>query len=180
MCLLVLAWQAHSRYRLIVAANRDEYHDRPAEPLGSWPPPEDMLAGRDLRAGGTWLGVDRRRRFGVITNYRDLQGAPAEAPSRGGLIPRYLRQAAGAGEYLHSLEREAGGYGGFNLLLTDGSAIAATTAGDTLCYRQRPGGVLVASEPYDDDDDWEEVPPGSVLEATPAAVTIRPLPTTTR
>lgn len=76
--------------------------------------------------------------------------------------------------------RAAGATGRFNLLLTDGTAIAATAAGDTLCYRQRPGGVLVASEPYDDDDDWEEVPPGSVLEATPAAVTIRPLPTTTR
>ena len=76
--------------------------------------------------------------------------------------------------------RAAGATGRFNLLLTDGTAIAATAAGDTLCYRQRPGGVLVASEPYDDDDGWEEVPPGSVLEATPAAVTIRPLPTTTR
>ncbi len=123
MCLLVLAWNAHPRYRLIVAANRDEYHDRPAGPLTCWPPPEDMLAGRDLRAGGTWLGVDRRRRFGVITNYRDLQDTPATAPSRGGLIPRYLREAGGPGEYLTTLEREAGAYGGFNLLLSDGDSL---------------------------------------------------------
>ena len=123
MCLLVLAWSAHPRYRLIVAANRDEYHDRPAEPLGNWPPPEDMLAGRDLRAGGTWLGVDRRRRFGVITNYHDLQRAAPTAPSRGGLIPHFMRQGAGAGEYLSSLEPKAADYGGFNLLLADGRSL---------------------------------------------------------
>ena len=60
MCLLVLAWRAHPRYRLIVAANRDEYHERPTAPLAKWPAPNDILAGRDLRAGGTWLGLDRR------------------------------------------------------------------------------------------------------------------------
>lgn len=123
MCLLVLAWKAHPRYRLIVAANRDEYHDRPAEPLGAWPPPEEMLAGRDLRAGGTWLGVDRGRRFAVITNYRDLQNARPTAPSRGGLIPEFMRQNAGPGEHLSSLEPKAAAYGGFNLLLADGRSL---------------------------------------------------------
>ncbi len=119
MCLLVLAWCTHPRYRLIVAANRDEYHDRPAEPLAPWLEPQGLLAGRDLRAGGTWLGIDRRRRFGVITNYREGQPAPADAPSRGGLIPGYLAEAAGAGAYLEAIEPVAGRYGGFNLLLAD-------------------------------------------------------------
>lgn len=119
MCLLVLAWNAHPRYRLVVAANRDEYHDRPAAPLGRWPAPADMLAGRDLRAGGSWLGVDSRRRFGVVTNFRDRVPAPAEAPTRGALIPRYLGGTAGPQEYLAGLEAEAAGYGGFNLLLAD-------------------------------------------------------------
>ena len=123
MCLLVLAWRAHPRYRLIVAANRDEYHDRPAQALGPWPHPDDLLAGRDLRAGGTWLGMDRQRRFGVITNYRDRQAAAAAAPSRGGLIPRYLRGAAGAGEYFSAIEGEAESYGGFNLLLADAQSL---------------------------------------------------------
>lgn len=123
MCLLVLAWNAHPRYRLVVAANRDEYHDRPAAPLTRWPPPADILAGRDLRAGGTWLGVDACRRFGVVTNFRDLVRAPPEAPSRGGLIPAYLGGAAGPGSYLADLAREAGGYGGFNLLLADGESL---------------------------------------------------------
>ena len=123
MCLLVLAWNTHPRYRLVVAANRDEYHDRPTAALGHWPVPDDILAGRDLRARGTWLGIDRRRRFGIVTNFRDLMRAPPEAPSRGQLIPGYLTGAAGPGEYLAALERAAGGYGGFNLLLADGASL---------------------------------------------------------
>jgi uncharacterized protein with NRDE domain len=120
MCLLVLAWQVHPRYRLIVAANRDEYHERPTAAMGKWPSPDDILAGRDLRAGGTWLAIDRARRFGVVTNFRDLQQpAAAGAPSRGNLIPAYLRNPAGAEACLRELEPGARNYSGFNLLLMD-------------------------------------------------------------
>lgn len=123
MCLLVLAWQAHPRYRLVVAANRDEFHERPAAPLGTWPAPNDILAGRDLRAQGTWLGLNRERHFGVITNFRELQRPRPDAPSRGGLIPDYLRSTSGAGEFLRRLEPQAANYSGFNLLLTDGDEL---------------------------------------------------------
>jgi uncharacterized protein with NRDE domain len=123
MCLLVLAWQAHPRYRLVVAANRDEFHARPTAPLAEWPAPENILAGRDLRANGTWLGLDRRRRFGVITNFRELQRPLPEAPSRGALIPRYLEGVDNAATYLGRLEPEAPRYTGFNLLLTDGDSL---------------------------------------------------------
>jgi uncharacterized protein with NRDE domain len=123
MCLLVLAWNTHPRYRLVVAANRDEYHERPTAALARWPAPDDMLAGRDLRAGGTWLGIDRRRRFGIVTNFRDLVRPPPEARSRGGLIPSYLRGAAAPNGYLAALEGEATAYGGFNLLLADGDSL---------------------------------------------------------
>jgi uncharacterized protein with NRDE domain len=121
MCLLVLAWQAHPRYRLIVAANRDEFHERPAAPLAKWPAPAGILAGQDLRAHGTWLGLDRLRRFGVVTNFRDLQRPQPEAPSRGDLIPRFLQpdNAAGPGDFLAGLEPRAAAYSGFNLLLAD-------------------------------------------------------------
>ena len=125
MCLLVLAWQAHPRYPLVVAANRDEYHSRPAAPLAKWPPPAEILAGRDLQAGGAWLGLDRARRFGVVTNFRELQRSHPGAPSRGALIPRYLGAAGGAGaavsaaEFFGALQREAREYSGFNLLLAD-------------------------------------------------------------
>ncbi len=122
MCLLVLAWQAHPRYRLVVAANRDEYHERPAAALAKWPPPAALIAGRDLRAQGAWLAVDRERRFGVVTNFRELQRPRLGAPSRGELIPRYLSApAAGvsAAQFFAALEPQAGSYCGFNLLLSD-------------------------------------------------------------
>ncbi|MGH8294786.1 MAG: NRDE family protein [Steroidobacteraceae bacterium] len=150
MCLLVLAWNAHPHYRLVVAANRDEYHDRPAAPLARWPAPADILAGRDLRAGGTWLGMDSRRRFGVVTNFRELVRPPAEARSRGGLIPRYLGSPAGPGEYLTALESEAGGYGGFNLVLADGESLwYASNRGAPFAWQLPPGVHGLANERLD-------------------------------
>jgi uncharacterized protein with NRDE domain len=141
MCLLVLAWNAHPRYRLVVAANRDEYHDRAAAPLAPWAGPVSLLAGRDLRAGGTWLGIDARRRFGVITNFRDLAPAPAAAPSRGGLIPRYLGGSDRPGTYLEALEGAASGYGGFNLLLADDESLWYASNRGTPFARELPPGV---------------------------------------
>jgi uncharacterized protein with NRDE domain len=140
MCLLVLAWQAHPRYRLVVAANRDEFHERPTEPLAKWPAPDDILAGRDLRAKGTWLGLDRRRRFGVITNFRELQRPRPDAPSRGALIPRYLRGTAGAEDFLTQLGPEAPRYTGFNLLLSDGDSLwYASNRAETFARALPPG-----------------------------------------
>lgn len=118
MCLLVLAWSAHPRYRLVVAANRDEYHQRPAAPLARWSEPP-ILAGRDLLAQGAWLALDRARRFGVVTNFRELQKPKTAAPSRGGLIPQYLEGSHGAGQFFRRLEARAADYSGFNLLLAD-------------------------------------------------------------
>jgi uncharacterized protein with NRDE domain len=141
MCLLVLAWKAHPRYRLVIAANRDEYHDRPAAALGHWPPPDDILAGRDLRAGGTWLGIDRHRRFGVVTNFRELVRASPWAFSRGELIPRYLAGSAGPGEYLGALERKAAAYGGFNLLLADAESLWYGANRNSPFARALPAGV---------------------------------------
>jgi uncharacterized protein with NRDE domain len=128
MCLLVLAWRVHARYRLVVAANRDEFHARAAAPLARWAAPADILAGRDLRSRGTWLGVDRGRRFGVVTNYRELQPPRTGAPSRGDLIPAYLTARSGdspasPAQFLAGLEARAGNYSGFNLLLADADSL---------------------------------------------------------
>ena len=123
MCLLVLAWRAHPRYRLIVAANRDEFHARPAAPMALWRDAPDLLAGRDLAAGGTWLAVDRLRRFGVITNFRDVQAKRPDAPSRGGLIPGWLGTAVPPATFLQQLEPDSQRYAGFNLLLSDGNTL---------------------------------------------------------
>jgi uncharacterized protein with NRDE domain len=119
MCLLVLAWRAHPRYRLIVAANRDEFHERPTAPLSVWPAPNDILAGRDLRAGGTWMGIDRHHRFGAVTNFRELQRPRRSAPSRGGLVPAFLGQEESPEAFLARIETDAPGYSGFNLLISD-------------------------------------------------------------
>jgi len=119
VCLLVLAWNAHPRYRLIVAANRDEFHERPTAPLARWSEPDNIIGGRDLRAGGAWLAVDTRHRFGVITNFRDLQQPQPDAPSRGHLIPSFLSHEVDVGRFLTALEPQAARYSGFNLLLAD-------------------------------------------------------------
>ena len=117
MCLLLIAWKTHPRYRLILAGNRDEFHDRPAAPLNWWQDDPRILAGRDLKANGTWLGVARSGRFGVVTNYRDLQAPIEGAPSRGNLVPRFLTGATSPKEFLDDLRGAAMRYSGLNLLV---------------------------------------------------------------
>ena len=119
MCLLVFAWNTHPRYRLIFAGNRDEFHDRPAAPMAWWPDAPRILAGRDLQAGGTWLGLSRRAAFGVVTNYRELQRPTPGMPSRGSLISDYLSSRLGSAKFLAGIASTAESYGGFNLLLAD-------------------------------------------------------------
>lgn len=122
MCLVVLAWRAHPRHRLIVAANRDEYHRRPAAALAPWSE-APILAGRDLEAGGTWLGVDRDRRFGIVTNFREMARRPTDAPSRGALIPGWLGAAGDPAHYTAGLAATAASYAGFNLLIADRNSL---------------------------------------------------------
>jgi len=118
MCLILFAWQSHPRYSLVVAANRDEFHQRPSAAAQFWGDEPDILAGRDLQAGGTWLGVTRSGRFASITNYRE---PPAPEPplefSRGHLVRDYL---AGGNEPLahaRELAPRRSSYRGYSLLL---------------------------------------------------------------
>lgn len=118
MCLLVVAWKSHPQYRLVVAANRDELHERAAAPLGWWSDDPRVLAGRDLAAGGTWLGVSRSGRFAVITNFRDLERPPApDAPSRGRLVPDFLTGDEPPDAFAAVVAESADRYAGFNLLV---------------------------------------------------------------
>lgn len=117
MCLLVFAWMKHPRYRLIVAANRDEFHERPAAPLAWWSDGAPLLAGRDLQAGGAWMGVTRNGRFCAVTNFRDRQAGPApDAPSRGTLVPGFLATGAEPIEFAENLRASAARFAGFNLV----------------------------------------------------------------
>jgi uncharacterized protein with NRDE domain len=124
MCLLVFAWRSHPRYRLIFAGNRDEFHDRPAAPMQWWKDAPAILAGRDLKAGGTWLGLSRNGRFGVVTNYRDLQRPVPGAPSRGELVSQWLNAAQAPLAFVQGLESNSRAYAGFNLLVADDEQMA--------------------------------------------------------
>jgi uncharacterized protein with NRDE domain len=119
MCLIAFAWKAHPDYSLVVAANRDEWHDRPASPAAWWADHPDILAGRDLKAGGTWLGISRSGRFAALTNFRDPADRKSAAPSRGELVSNFLRGSGPVHEYLLALQTEARRYQGFNLLAGD-------------------------------------------------------------
>ena len=114
MCLAVLALDAHPIYAVVVAANRDEYHARPTAPAAWWE--EGWLAGRDLRAGGTWLGVTREGRFAFLTNLRDPARNDPAAPSRGSLVPAVLSSAEDSAVLLARLRDETASHNGFNLL----------------------------------------------------------------
>lgn len=118
MCLIAFAWNAHPRWRLVLAGNRDEYHARPSAPLSRWPH-SPVMAGRDLQAGGTWLGVTAASgRCAVVTNVRDPR-APVDGLSRGLLVSDYLAGTSDVREQGEMLLREAARYRPFNLLLFD-------------------------------------------------------------
>ena len=123
MCLILLAYRAHPGYELVVAANRDEFYDRPTAPLAFWDDAPEVLAGRDLKAGGTWLGITRTGRFAALTNYRDPAQVAPDAPSRGQLVGACLREAESARAALERLAAQADVYNGFNLLLGDGEGV---------------------------------------------------------
>ncbi|MFN4065108.1 hypothetical protein GO613_03025 [Azoarcus communis] len=120
MCLIVLAWQLHPDYPLVVAANRDEFLARPASPAHWWTDAPDLLAGRDLEAGGTWMGLSRNGRFAALTNYRDPSQRREGAPSRGALVRDALQAASDTQATLQSIATRSADYAGFNLLLSDG------------------------------------------------------------
>jgi uncharacterized protein with NRDE domain len=147
MCLLVLAWRVHPRFRLVVAANRDEYHARAAAPLGPWPDIPGMVGGRDLQAGGAWFAADARRRMGLVTNFREFGRRRRSAPSRGGLIPAFLAGEAAPAPYLKSIETDAPGYAGFNLLLADEEELwYASNRADQFSTRLPPGVYGLSNE----------------------------------
>jgi len=136
MCLIVFAWKTHPDYPLIVAANRDEFHGRPAAPATFWPDKPAILAGRDLEAKGTWMGVARNGRFAAVTNYRGGTEARA-AESRGALVTRFLDGSEKPGSYLQGIKADL--YSGFNLLVCDGEEFWSMSNRDGPPRRLEPG-----------------------------------------
>ena len=124
MCLILVVWRRHPQYPCLIAANRDEFHSRAAEPAHWWHDRPQILAGRDLVAGGTWLGITRSGRFAALTNYRSPQHRRTDVPSRGSLVTDALESQGSATDDLGCLQRVSPGYNGFNLIFSDGQRLA--------------------------------------------------------
>ncbi len=117
MCLIFFALNQHPAYKLIVAANRDEFYARKTAPASFWNDHPDIMGGRDLEASGTWMAMNKNGRISLVTNYRDPANINPNAPSRGQLVSNYLMNEETPSEYLSSLQSNAKQYNGFNLLV---------------------------------------------------------------
>jgi len=138
MCLILLAHRAHPAFRLVVAANRDEWFRRPTASAAFWADAPEIFAGRDLEHRGTWLGVTTSGRFAAITNFRDPGSHRPDAPSRGRLVSDFLRSSATPVSYLGHLGPDASSYNGFSLVVGDGAS---------LCYFSNREGAVRSLEP---------------------------------
>ena len=115
MCLIALSLGQHPDFPLILAANRDEFHARPTKEAHWWPDNPDIVGGRDLQAGGTWLALHRSGRFATVTNFRDAQAPKAGHRSRGHLVTGFLEGDATPADYLDTIDGDR--YAGFNLIV---------------------------------------------------------------
>jgi uncharacterized protein with NRDE domain len=136
MCLILVGWKTHADHALVVAANRDEYHARAASTAAFWPDHPQILAGRDLQANGTWLGIARNGRFASVTNYRGGHDSSA-AESRGALVSRFLLDSRSPGETIADIKPDS--YSGFNLLLADRNELWWLSNRDGGSRRLEPG-----------------------------------------
>jgi uncharacterized protein with NRDE domain len=176
MCLILVAWQAHPDYPLVVAANRDEFHARRSAPAAFWDDRPSILAGRDLEAMGSWLGITREGKFAAVTNYRDPRDAAApSSASRGSLVSGYLENGDAAADFVAALASEGASYRGFNLLAGDRSDLWWTSnRGDGA--RQLAAGIYGLSN-HLLDTAWPKVERGKqalcdALRDTPAIETL--------
>ena len=143
MCLVLIAWRAHPRYPLVIAANRDEFFARPTAAARFWEDAPDILAGRDLSAGGTWMGITRQGRFAALTNFREPGGRKTEAPSRGGLVSGFLAGAMPAEAYMAAVQDRAALYNGFNLVCgTSDDGLWHFSNRQAASARQLPPGIF--------------------------------------
>lgn len=139
MCLILFSYKLHADYQLILAANRDEFYNRPTASLNYWSGHPDVLAGRDLKGNGTWLGITRSGRLAAITNYREPAAHMENAPSRGILIRDFLTGDASPEHYLKAVSKKGKAYNGFNLIAGDPSGLYYYSNRATRVRRLQPG-----------------------------------------
>jgi len=148
MCILAWDWQPGSEIPLLLIGNRDEYYARPAQALDWWKG-DQILAGKDLQAGGTWLGVSRQGRLAALTNYRLPVIDTAPRPSRGELTTRFLQGDASPEQYLSALALEADRYNPFNLLVWDGEILLGFESRHRKIVTLSPGISAVSNADFD-------------------------------
>lgn len=123
MCLIFISVQDHPRYKLVVAANRDEFYQRKTAPASYWQDHPEILGGRDLEARGTWMAMNKNGRIAMVTNYRDIRNIKPVAPSRGALVTDFLLDGSSPEDYLGEVESKAQEYNGFNLVVGSGDGL---------------------------------------------------------
>lgn len=155
MCLILFAYKHHPGYRLVFAANRDEFLDRPTAPLGYNFPGERILGGRDLQAGGSWLVTGSHGRLGAITNFRDPTRQLSAPPSRGEIVLEFLRSGDSPSSFLAGFVTRSSRYNPFNLLLGDGEELCYFS-NVTMEMQRLQGGVYGLSN-HLLDTDWPKV-----------------------
>lgn len=158
MCLIIFAHQYHPQYKLVVAANRDEFYERPTLPAAYWQDNPHIIAGRDLSEGGTWMGITTKGRFAALTNYRDPANHKEAAPSRGHLVHQYLNSTLKPQDYLANIDAGGTKYNGFNLLVGDLEALFYYSNREEL-IREVPPGVHGLSNALLNDP-WPKVEKG--------------------
>ncbi|HXV22566.1 MAG TPA: NRDE family protein [Desulfuromonadales bacterium] len=139
MCLILFAHKVHPDYPLVLAGNRDEFYDRPTAPAAFWADAPEILAGRDLVGGGTWLGITRAGRLATVANYRQPAEKHVQGLSRGLLTVDFLCGASTPQSYLETVARLGEGCKGFNLLVADGDEFAYYSNRDGVIRRLTPG-----------------------------------------
>jgi uncharacterized protein with NRDE domain len=155
LCLIALAWRARPDLPLLVAANRDEWRERPTQPAHWWPDHPGIFAGRDLQAGGTWMGITRAGRFAAVTNFRDPSDKRASAKSRGALVSGFLLSTESPEAFLRGLAASARDYNGFTLLASDGLSLWSFASREGV-PREVPAGVHALSN-HLLDEPWPKV-----------------------
>jgi uncharacterized protein with NRDE domain len=147
MCLIAWNWAPASNTPLLLLANRDEFYARPAAPVHWWPG-NVILAGKDLMAGGTWLGISRSGRLAALTNYRSPDPLRIDSPSRGELVADFLENGTKAGPFLHQLAGRAKDYNPFNLLVFDGTKLMGLQSRDGRVMEMKPGVGAVSNADF--------------------------------
>ena len=139
MCLIFFSIDNHPVYKLILAANRDEFYGRKTAAANYWTDHPEILGGRDLEAGGTWLAMNRNGRISFITNYRDPHHNNPNAPTRGNLVSDFVIGDRGSYDYLRGIEDYAKTYNGFNLVVGDGKDFAYLSNYGSGTEKLKPG-----------------------------------------